>query len=50
LFHGRFERRVGFNVPIDPDNIRADFHNGLLTLTVPKAEAVRPRQIKVQAR
>lgn len=50
LFHGHFERRVGFNVPVDTDNIQADFHNGLLTLTLPKAETVRPKQIKVQAR
>jgi HSP20 family protein len=50
LFHGRFERRVGFTVPVDVENIQADFHNGLLTLTLPKAETVRPRQIKVQAR
>lgn len=50
LFHGRFERRVGFNVPVDADKIEADFHNGLLTLTLPKAETVRPKQIKVQAR
>jgi HSP20 family protein len=50
LFHGPFERRIGFNVPVDVDNIQADYHNGLLTLTVPKAEAVRPKQIKVQAR
>lgn len=50
LFHGRFERRVGFTVPVDADKIEADFHNGLLTLTIPKAEIVRPKQIKVQAR
>lgn len=50
LFQGRFERRVGFNVPVDTDNIQADFHNGLLTLTLPKAETVRPKQIKIQAR
>lgn len=50
LFHGRFERRVGFNIAVDADNIEADYHNGLLTLTLPKAEAIRPKQIKVQAR
>lgn len=50
LFHGHFERRVGFTVPVDADKIQADFHNGLLTLTIPKAETVRPKQIKVQAR
>jgi HSP20 family protein len=50
LFHGSFERRINFNVPVDSDKIEATFHNGLLSLIVPKAEAVRPKQIKVQAK
>jgi HSP20 family protein len=50
LFHGSFERRISFNVPVDADKIEATFHNGLLSLVVPKAEAVRPKQIKVQAK
>jgi HSP20 family protein len=48
LFHGAFERRLNFNVPVDVERIEANFHNGLLTVIVPKAEAVRPKQIKVQ--
>ena len=50
LYHGSFERRLTFNVPIDPDGIEAVFENGVLTLSVPKAEAVKPKQIKVQAK
>jgi HSP20 family protein len=50
LYHGSFARRLTFNVPIDADRIEASFHNGLLTLTVPKAEAVRPKQIKIQVK
>ena len=46
LYHGRFERRLTFNA----DGIEAHFSNGLLTLVVPKAEAVRPKQIKVQVK
>ena len=49
LFHGEFERRLTFHVPVDADKIEASFHNGVLELKVPKAEAIRPRQIKVQA-
>ncbi len=47
LFRGAFERRMTINVPIDIDNIEATYTNGLLTLRLPKAEAVRPKQIKV---
>ncbi len=50
LFHGAFERRMSFNVPVDGDKIEASFTNGLLTLTVPKAEEVRPKYIKVQSK
>ena len=48
LYHGAFARRLSFNVPVDADRIEANFHNGLLTLSIPKAEAVKPKQIKIQ--
>lgn len=44
---GRFHRQLIVNVPIDAEKANADFENGLLTITIPKAEAVRPRAIKV---
>ena len=47
LFHGAFERRVAFNVPVDGDKIEASYAQGVLTLRVPKAESVKPKQIKV---
>lgn len=50
LFHGPFERKLTFNVPIDVESIQAEFENGVLTLTVPKAEAIKPKQIKVMAK
>ena len=50
LFNGEFERRLTFNVPVNDDEIEATFENGVLTLSVPKAEEVRPKQIKVQAK
>ena len=50
LYRGEFERRMSVTVPVDVENIEASFDNGLLTLRVPKAEAVRPKQIKIQAK
>ncbi|HYK18473.1 MAG TPA: Hsp20/alpha crystallin family protein [Bryobacteraceae bacterium] len=53
-FH-RLERSYGtfvryFTVPetVDPENVRADFHNGVLTVTLPKKEIAKPKAIKVQ--
>ena len=50
LYHGGFERRLTFNVPVNADGIAAVYENGVLTLRVPKAEAIKPKQIKVQTK
>ena len=50
LYHGAFERRLTFNVPVNADGIEATYEMGVLTLRVPKAEAIKPKQIKVQAK
>lgn len=50
LYRGAFERRLSFNVPVNADAIEATYEHGVLTLRVPKAEAVRPKQIKVVAK
>ncbi len=44
--YGRFVR--SFEVPnlFDTANINADYKNGVLTVTLPKLEAAKPRQIK----
>ena len=47
-FHGTFVRTLQLNVPIDADKIEASFEDGVLTLVLPKAEAVKPRVIKVK--
>jgi HSP20 family molecular chaperone IbpA len=40
-----------FSIPesLDHERARADFTNGILTLTVPKAEAAKPKRIEVKA-
>lgn len=46
---GLFSRSFRLPVEIDPDKAKAEYTNGMLKLTMPKAEALRPRQIKVVA-
>ena len=48
--YGHFTRMLTFNIPIQSDKAEASFENGVLTLVVPKAETVKPKTIKVQAR
>lgn len=42
-----FTRSITLPMPVDSDRAEARFANGVLTLTLPKSEAVRPRTIKV---
>ncbi len=45
--HDRIIRRLALTVPVDVTAAEATFDNGLLTLTLPKAEAARPKTITV---
>ena len=47
--YGSFSRSVRFPVPVEGDKVEANFENGVLTLTIPKAEAVKPKRIAVKA-
>lgn len=47
--YGPFRRVITLNVPVQADKSEAAFHDGVLTLTLPKAEEIKPRVIKVQA-
>lgn len=46
---GRFERSLTLPSQVNPEGANADFADGVLTVTLPKAEAARPRQIQVRA-
>ena len=47
---GKFSRTLQLNVPVEADKAEATFENGLLTLKLPKAEAVRPKVIRVKSK
>ncbi len=46
--YGAFSRSVPIPVQVKSDKAEAVFENGVLTLTLPKAEEIKPRQIKVK--
>ena len=48
-FHGKFERRLAINLPVDIQRAEATFDHGVLTLVLPKAEEAKPRRIEVKA-
>lgn len=47
--HGRFQRVVTLGHDADPDQVDAEYKDGVLRITVTKAEEARPRKIEVKS-
>jgi HSP20 family protein len=45
--YGSFRRSFSLASTVNAEAIKADYQNGVLTLTVPKREEAKPKQIKV---
>lgn len=45
--HGTFRRMVRLNIPLDVEDATAVYANGILQVTLPKSETVKPRKIEV---
>jgi HSP20 family protein len=46
--YGRFERSFTLPLGVDAEQVKAEFANGVLTVTLPKAEEAKPRRIEVK--
>jgi len=44
---GKFVRTVTLPSDVEHEQVRADYKNGLLVVTLPKAEKAKPKQIPV---
>jgi HSP20 family protein len=47
---GSFERSVALPTSVKTDRAEAVFENGILTITLPKADEVKPRTINIKAK
>jgi len=47
-FFGKFQRSVTLPTDVDSANVKAAYKDGILTVTLPKAEEAKPKQIEVQ--
>lgn len=47
---GRFERRLTLGSNVDPEKISARYENGVLTVTLAKAEEAKPRHIQIEGK
>jgi HSP20 family protein len=47
-FVGRFQRTISLPASVAADKIKAQYKDGVLTVTLPKTEEAKPKQINVQ--
>jgi HSP20 family protein len=46
---GSFVRSFAVPTTVDTEKVAADYKNGVLTISIPKKETAKPRQIKIQS-
>jgi HSP20 family protein len=44
---GSFDRAISLPVEIDADRVKAEYHDGVLTLSLPRAERDKPQSISI---
>ncbi len=47
--HGQFKRTIALPSDVDSEKVEAILKNGVLTITLPKPEAIKPKKISVKA-
>jgi HSP20 family protein len=46
---GQFSRQLFLGDTLDADRIDADYHDGVLTLSIPVAEQAKPRKVEIKS-
>ena len=49
-FYGAFSRTLELPTEVEADKMKAAYKDGVLELTLPKAESAKPKQIKVEVK
>ena len=44
---GRFERTLPLPIPVQAGKVKAAYRDGVLTVTLPKADEIKPKEIKI---
>ncbi|MGF1479025.1 MAG: Hsp20/alpha crystallin family protein [Cyanophyceae cyanobacterium] len=46
--YGQFQRRIPLPVPVQQEQVKSEFKNGILTLTLPKIEDAQRKVVKIK--
>ncbi|HET8575963.1 MAG TPA: Hsp20/alpha crystallin family protein [Methylomirabilota bacterium] len=46
-WYGKFERALPLPIPVQADKVKAKYRDGVLTISLPKAEEIKPKEIKI---
>ena len=46
-YYGKFQRALTLPAPVAADKIKAQYKDGVLTVTLPKIEEAKPKQIDI---
>jgi HSP20 family protein len=46
-FYGKFQRSLTLPAPVAADKVKAQYKDGILTVTLPKSQEAKPKQIDV---
>ena len=49
-FYGRFQRTITLPAPVNGENVKASYKDGVLTITLPKSEEAKPKQIEISSK
>lgn len=49
-FVGKFQRTLTLHTAVDVEKVKATYQDGILTVTLPKSEAAKPKQIQIKTR
>ena len=47
--YGEFQRLIPLPVPVDQEKVEAEYHDGVLKISVPKTEESKPKRIEVKS-
>ncbi len=47
--YGPFQRSFSIGVPVQADKVKASYKDGILEITIPKAEEVTPKKVEIKA-